>query len=242
MVFILGPPRTGTSITYYAMREIFQLPGAGESHVFPIMQKLIHEFYLYAVQHAGKPDILASALDTNAMKTHLFQYVRQIYQQAYGAGGWVDKTPGAAAITGVTLIQEAFPGARVLVMRRTGVEVVSSFQSKFGGTFAEACAGWALCMEGILKVRQMKAPFLEIDQFELANDPYRTSQRMTTFLGRPDKEVELARFFEDHRTDVLSHHDWRKRLTIKDTDWEPDEQQLFRTVCGPMMQAFGYPM
>ena len=32
-VFIVGPARSGTSITYMLMRRVFFLPGRGESHV-----------------------------------------------------------------------------------------------------------------------------------------------------------------------------------------------------------------
>ena len=241
-VFILGPARTGTSITYYAVREVFELPGTGESHVFPVIQKMIHDFYLHALQHAGNPDILASMLDTSTMKSFLLQYVQHLYRQAYKGDRWVDKTPGAGAVTGVQLIQEAFPGAKVIVMRRTGTEVVQSFRSKFSASFNEACEGWALCMEGILKIRQMGAPFLEIDQFDLANEPYRTAERLCAHLGLPEKLAELANFFESHRTDQLSSHDWRRRLTMDEAGWEPAQQQMFRTICGPMMRAFDYTL
>ncbi|HVH79872.1 MAG TPA: hypothetical protein VM782_10805, partial [Stellaceae bacterium] len=40
-VFIVGPPRSGTSILYLAMQQVFDLPGYGESHVVPAIQRAI---------------------------------------------------------------------------------------------------------------------------------------------------------------------------------------------------------
>jgi hypothetical protein len=60
-VFVIGSPRSGTSITYYAMREVFDLPGRGESHVIPVFQRVIHTFFRYAQDFAGS-GVLAGEL------------------------------------------------------------------------------------------------------------------------------------------------------------------------------------
>jgi hypothetical protein len=83
-VFVLGAARSGTSITYYALREIFSLPGAGESHVMPIFQRLIHQFYLYQrrlTEH--DPNVLAASLRTPDFRRHIVEYIREFYARTY---------------------------------------------------------------------------------------------------------------------------------------------------------------
>src|SRR5437764_11834495 len=64
-VFILGPARSGTSITYYAMREIFGLPGDGESHVIPMFSRILHIFYTHQQSFRdAEMEVLAQRLDT----------------------------------------------------------------------------------------------------------------------------------------------------------------------------------
>ena len=38
-VFIVGAPRSGTSILFYAMSKVLLLPGFGESHVMPLFRE-----------------------------------------------------------------------------------------------------------------------------------------------------------------------------------------------------------
>ena len=63
---------------------------------------------------------------------------------------------------------------------------------------------------------------------------------MTDYLGVSEKTEALAEFFRNKRTDQLSSHDWRRRLTIADTDWSDDERTLFANTCGELMQKFDY--
>src|SRR5438552_17202137 len=97
-VFILGCARSGTSITYYAMREIFGLPGAGESHVMPIFQRVLHSFYTYQQSFRdSERDVFARSLDTADFRRHMIDYIRAVYDSTYPGRRWVDKTPGDEA-------------------------------------------------------------------------------------------------------------------------------------------------
>jgi hypothetical protein len=46
-VFIIGAPRSGTSVVLEAMRRVCELPGHGESHVMPLVQRLIYSSQKY---------------------------------------------------------------------------------------------------------------------------------------------------------------------------------------------------
>lgn len=238
-VFILGPARSGTSIMYYAMREVFELAGRGEGHVFPIFQRLIHEFYQYSQQFSSTSGTLASSLDTKSMRKASSEYIRSFYQQIYQTEDWVDKTPGAEALGGVSLIQEVFPDARIIMMRRTGVEVVQSYISKFSASFEDACHAWTRCMIASEKARK-QVGILEIDQFDLTNSPDAAAARIVEFLGRDSRKAILSDYLGKRRTDTHSTHDWSQRLTMNDVEWSDFEKELFVKICGEQMRLLGY--
>jgi hypothetical protein len=241
-VFILGSPRSGTSITYHAMREVFALPGRGESHVIPVFQRILHLFYNYALEFSAMDGVLARNLDTASFKRFLAGYVREFYGQQYEGGCWVDKTPGAEAILGAELVAQVFPNAKFLLLRRNGIEIVQSAQKKFDMSFSDACRGWATCMEAAESLRARRLDLLELDQFELTNTPEESAARIAAFLACPDKEAELAAFFRDQRVDKTSDHDWTRRVTLDDVDWNKAQKVEFLDLCGEAMLRAGYPL
>jgi hypothetical protein len=241
-VFILGAPRTGTSITYYALHDVFGLPGRGESHVMPLFQRIMHAFFLHAREFAPPKGDLASQLKPRDFRDHLVEYIRRFYAENYPGGRFVDKTPGAEAITGVQLIRHAFPDSRIIITRRTGVEVVQSVQRKFSTDFEAACLLWSSCMTAANMVRPDLSDVLEIDQFDLTNSPQDISEQMSAYLGSPEKSESLARFFAEQRTDQLSEHDWRSRLSLTEAPWTENQKTAFIRICGEHMKEANYPM
>lgn len=242
-VFIIGPARSGTSITYMAMREIFGLPGTGESHVVPLFDQLLRTFEGHVAKFAGT-QMLASRLRFEPFQDTVLDMLRGFYAEAYPAGSFVDKTPGPPA--GVRLIRQLFPEARILLTRRTGIEVVSSHRAKFAAQFELACRLWARAAADTLALREQPedivSAVLEQDQFDLTNHAERSAEQIATHLGQPDKAGALARFFLERRVQQSSNHAWDKRLTLADTGWSDSEQAVFTRECGPMMRAMGYPL
>jgi Sulfotransferase family len=242
-VFIMGPARSGTSIMYYAMREVFGLPGTGESHVIPVFDQMSRMFMSHVAKYKGMK-VLASKLETEPFRRHLTDYMRTFYESAYPGGSWVDKTPGR--LGGVALIAKSFPDARVIITRRTGIEMVVSHQTKFASEFEVACHLWARSMNDILTLRKRPATLtrivLEQDQFDLTNNAAESAERIAVHLGQPAKAGELETFFRERRVQKSSEHSWERRLTLAETPWSDTEKDLFVRECGPMMEALSYPM
>lgn len=241
-VFVLGPARSGTSITYFALQRVFGLPGDGESHVVPAFQRVVFTFARYCEQFGKSDGVLARRLDPRQFRAYVIGYLRDFYDQIYADGNFVDKTPGAEAIAGVPLIQEVFPEARIIVTKRTGIEVVQSHVRKFGVGLVDACHAWSASMEALRRVRLSSKNILEIEQHELATTPIAISIQIAAYLQYPDKAGELAAFFGANLTDRFSDHDWSERLLISDTSWTDEERQTFTEICGGQMKEFGYPM
>lgn len=241
-VFILGPARSGTSAMFYAMHALIGLPGEGESHIMPGFQRVAFAFARYAEGFQGSDGVMANRLDPRAFRNLIVDHVRQVYQDIFPEGRFVDKTPGAEAIAGAPLIRECFPEARIIVMRRSGIEVVQSHVKKFRVGFEEACQAWAASMGAIRQIRRTSSDVLELEHFELVSTPEAAAARVAAYLGLSEKMAELTTFFENNKTDRASDHEWGTRLLLKDVAWSAEERETFLKICGSHMEALEYPM
>ena len=241
-VFILGAPRSGTSISFFCMRQVFGLPGRGESHVMPLYFRIYKEFEQYKEKLKNNPNVLVNALGHQEFLDDLSSGLRKFYNKHYPDGSWVDKTPGAENMFAVCLIKEAFPEAKLIATKRTGIEMVQSFQRKFNAPLEAACRSWAAAMRALLWAQENAKDLLVIDQFDMTNSPGEVAHRICTHLGRPEKQEQLSKFFEKTRIEQRSSHDWSKRLTLTEVDWTAEEKNTFVDVCGDMMKRFKFPI
>ncbi len=242
-IFVLGAARSGTSALFTALSTVFGLPGYGESHVIPAFQRMIHQLRQYVEIFDSNPeDIMIKHMGAAPVEALLFGYVRELYRDTYKGSGFVDKTPTGEAIYGAPLIESIFPEAYLVATRRNGIEVVQSFRLKFSTDFADACLAWSEAMSGILHARARCQNLIEIDQFDMANQPERTGRRIAAWLGFPEHGAALGQFFARERIEKSSTHDWSRRLTLADVDWTPAEKATFTRICGRMMEQFEYTM
>lgn len=245
-VFIVGSARSGTSILFLAIHTVFRLSGPGESHVFPIFARMIHEFYMYKENLVAKDvknkRVLAYRLDTRLFRAHMISFLRTFYAQQFPSGAWLDKTPGAEAVLATPLIRSAFPAAKIIATKRTGVEVVRSFGVKFSTSFEENCRAWAGCMGALHQTVERFPDILVVDQFDIANSPAEVGANIASYLGQPEKGTELGEFLRETEISRSSTHSWQNRMTLADVDWGEHGKSTFERLCGPTMRRFGYPL
>src|SRR5215472_345933 len=93
-VFIAGAPRSGTSILVFALKEVFGLPGFGESHVMPAFQRMVHHLRAYNNGFVNiTAPIMLKKLNRQGLETYLFDYIHNFYAELFPKGRWIDKTP-----------------------------------------------------------------------------------------------------------------------------------------------------
>lgn len=244
-VFIVGVPRSGTSILLYAIKQVFNLPGNGESHVMPAFNQMIHGLYTYLDQFSSVDrsiynSLLLKDLSIAEAREHMLVFVRNFYNSHFPDGRWVDKTPSLSGIYSVPLVEAAFPDAKTIATTRNGIEVVTSHMKKFGSDFETACNIWSNGMRGILKVRSLCQNLIVIDQFDFSNRTDAVSSEIAGHIGESEKANALATFLANERVQNSSRHDWRRRLRLEDTTWSESQREQFVARCGEMMAEFGY--
>jgi hypothetical protein len=240
-VFIVGAPRSGTSILVFALKEVFGLPGFGESHVMPAFQRMVHHLRAYTNSFANIPDpVMLKKLNRPELEKYLFEYIRGFYDKAFPEGSWIDKTPTGEAVFGLPLIEVVFPSARLIATKRNGIEVVQSHLKKFGTNFEEGCHSWLNAMKGLGHARDGCKNLIEVDQYDFLNNTQEVSRKIATHLGAAERADQLAHYFANNEVERSSTHDSTKRVRLADTGWSPADQEKFRTLCGDMMSKFGY--
>jgi len=243
-VFIVGAPRSGTSIMLRAMKDVLGLPGYGESHAMPAFQRIIQNIRADLSYFDDKDqNLMVKELAVDDLVQHIGEFIRKFYYGIFPDGSWVDKSARGNAVAGLPLIETVFPDARLIMIRRNGIEVAVSHMKKFPGQdLAHACQSWSKAMRELHRASRSCKNLLMIDQYDLQNATEKVSQDIADHLGLPDKGKPLSEFFLSQRVQGSSTHDPKKRLLLDDTDWPEKDKDLFRKVCGPMMQRYGYDM
>jgi len=140
---------------------------------------------------------------------------------------------------------QAFPNARFIWCVRRGIENILSRQRKFPEVpFRACCQSWTDSVEQWIAVRdQLQGRYVEAHQHEIAIQPEKVAREIAEVLdfskrqrrGIEDvfthKRSEQSRFAAEHR--------W---IGLDETPWSSEEQEVFRQICGPAMEAMSYPL
>jgi hypothetical protein len=240
-VFVLGSERSGTSITAACLRRVYGLAGRGESHVVTAFVEMLETLSRHKARKSRRPNLLVNQLDPALVEAKLAEAISAFYAGAFPRGRFVDKTPGVAVAEQARLILKAFPDARVVVTRRTGVEVVDSYARKFEVSIEAASRAWAAAAESIAEVEADVAGALVVEHFDLTNDADAVGAALSAHMGEGDRAAEIAQFFRTQELQATSTASRLSRRTLAEVDWAAADKAAFTAVCGPMMARFGYP-
>jgi tetratricopeptide (TPR) repeat protein len=194
-VFVLGMPRSGTTLVEQILASHPAISGAGElGHIQNIAGGI-----------SGFPEA-AGWLTAAALGALGQSYLAQLGGLARGRRFLVDKMPVNFVYAG--LIRLILPGARLIHCRRDPVDTCLSCYTKlfsaeqpfsydlgelgrFYGDYRRLMAHWRDCLPS--------THFLEVDYEAVVADAEGETRRMLTFLGL-DWDERCGRFYETSRT------------------------------------------
>jgi hypothetical protein len=260
-VFILGSPRSGTSVLAWALARHSRLWTSGESHVLSYLygggrveqafQKAMEiPNNWFADQGVGRSELLASlGVGMNALFTSRSQGKR-----------WVDQTPGYTLMADV--LAEMFPGAQFLHILRDGRRVVHSMVNFLRGQseavraelkrkgvtipwldFREACKTWRLYVERALAFcARHPSRCLTVVNERLVEDPEQGFQEVFDFLHVPREEAPAA-FFRSNRINSSfqgAGGPTPYRLSEPWAKWGLEQVATFREEAEPLLASCGF--
>jgi hypothetical protein len=264
-VFIIGSPRSGTTILAWSLGQHSALWTSGESYilfdffgggradaVYARAKDLSDGSWLQA-QNVSRQEFLASlGIGINAL-----------FSSRSGGRRWIDHTPHYALMANV--LADMFPGARFLHILRDGRRVVNSmvhFLNPAGGVqgtdenrkgratpwatdFRVACRTWRSYLEAVENFAgQHEGRCLTCRNEELVTNPEDGFRKILAFLEVPYEE-EPAAFFQSNRINSSFRPNSRDRSWVQSlsdpwSEWTSEQKAIFMEEAGETLVRSGY--
>lgn len=230
-VFIVGMPRSGTTLVEQILSSHSRLLGAGE----------LSALRLVVEGNGAFPDMMRTmTADDIARLGHA--YLSRVTPLAKGRPHLIDKMPGNFVYAG--LIPLILPGARIIHCRRDPVDTcLSCYTKQFGGeqrfTYDQTELGhFYRAYEKLMAHWRQVLPaerFIEVDYESVVEDLEAEARRLVDFLGLPWEDACL-RFHETRRV-VRTASTSQVRQPIYKTS--KGRWQAYADHLGPLLSALG---
>ena len=228
-IFIIGMPRSGTTLLDRVMSNHSQVTSAGELDDFGRQLRLASNHRITLDEH------VVHALPGLDYKEIGRGYLAQTQWRANGAGFYIDKLPRNWMVAG--LIRRALPQARILHLVREPMDVCfSNYRALLGEAFAYSYDLDALAAH-YLQYRQvmaywhstMQGQILDVSYSELVRNPEYVIRRIFAFCGLEWEPgcVDLSR--NKSVVATLSMAQVRESIHTRSfQEWRPYERKLMR--------------
>ena len=167
-IFIVGSPRSGTSILVDAMLSC-GYSGFREGMFLSLMHHVNHVTDRHFSYYAGN-DNLISAIEKAELKAELFQIFKSKVDAHNKLAPWFDKTGNQDMILALPIVAQLWPDSVFIFAKRRAIENVISRLKKFPNyNFEYHCADWTKNMAAWRQIRDCLDPsrFIEIDQLDM---------------------------------------------------------------------------
>jgi hypothetical protein len=245
-VFIVGSPRSGTSILVAGLLAS-GYDGFHEGNFLSLLQTVARQVDRhFEVFGTNEPRVLMAQIDKEALKRSFHEAAKRMVEALHPTGNWVDKTGNPDMIQAIPILRALWPGSRFVFAKRRAIENVLSRLRKFPAhNFDFHCADWARNMAAWREARVLDPdlPGIEIDQWEISHEPTPTAHRLARFLGlTPEAAARMAEVFIRDRPQETRPGTADRVLSLAETGWNPNRLRLFQARCGAEMAAYGYTM
>jgi protein-tyrosine sulfotransferase len=247
IVFVLGPPRSGTTLIHRTLLNHAALQGfPAETSIFS--PKSLLDFDRFS-GFLGRPTFDRALSETDDVVSFFAAMHRLTFPFHVGPGLWfVEKTP--QHVKRLSFLLDHFDNARVLHVIRDGRDAFCSGRST--GNIPQAArlsnyaSYWMTCVRARTAVNSDRV--LDVRYEGFTADPELELQRMMGFIGlEADPEVQLssAQRAQDqraasHKFSRLSQDISTKTVGRWRTEMTPEEQALFTRIAGDGLSRFGY--
>ncbi len=234
-VFVLGMPRSGTSLVEQVLASHPAVFGAGE---LPDIWRMVQNLPVRSTTDPGFPHNI-SALNPGLLDERAKYYLSLLDELSADAQRVVDKMPGNFRYIG--LIELLFPEARVIHCVRDPVDTcLSCYFQDFSGTQPYSCDLEHLGLYHRNYQRLMahwketlSIPILDVSYEEMVNDQEAVSRRMIEFCGL-DWDDSCLQFHRAERFVATASYDQVRRPIYSSSvrRWEKYKKHL-----GPLIDA-----
>jgi Sulfotransferase family len=257
-VFVIGSPRSGTTMLARSLAEHSELWASGESDVlfFLFANGFVERSFDRAIEIPGRRWLRLEDVSREEFLAHLGMGINALITSRSEGRRWIDHTPQYALI--VETLAEVFPGASFIHILRDGRDVVHSMLNFADAVpdpavrrFLKQDVPWATDMrrasdewrdhvEAAMAFCDGHSDRATVVRYEdLVAAPQTTFRTIHRFLGIADEEGP-ARFLASRR--INSSFGEGPRLSASELwgAWDEEQRRVFAEVAGATMLRCGY--
>ncbi len=246
-VFIVGSPRSGTSILvdlmlaagYHGFRE-----GMFLSLMTGFQTVIDRHFATFAAP--GNRQVMVSVLDPEALKDRLYAVIRAVVEEENPQPPWFDKTGNPEMIEAIPILRRLWPESVVIFARRRAIENIASRVKKFPEhSFEYHCRDWARNMATWRRIRPQlpESARREVDQQDMIQRPEAVVEELIGFLDLdPDRRAAMVQTLQQNRPQQTEQGSAARIHSLISTGWAPQQAELFLKVCEEELDAYGYSL
>ena len=262
-IFIIGSPRSGTSILAWSLAQHSQLWASGELH-------LIHGLFGTEAfdQRVRREQALPEGfmeeerVDRAELLRYLGMGVNALITNRSGGKRWIEQTPLYAVM--VDRLLEMFPGAYFLHILRDGRAVVNSMMNfsnalpdgqreilmregwypEWATDFATACSTWSSSVESAMDFSRLHPDrCLTISYRQLVGGPEEGFRAIARFLGVPQEDGPAEHFRTNRlHSSVIPPSEAGAPPPLASEPWlawTPEQRRLFTEIAAPTLIRYG---
>jgi hypothetical protein len=243
-LFIVGSPRSGTSILVQAMFSA-GYHGFEEGNLLgmvnPLFVAIDEHFRVFGGEN---PATLIGSLRSETFYREILSIFKKTIDNTHRTAPWLDKTGNPATIMILPYLVELWPTCRIIFAKRRGIENIISRVRKFPDYhFRYHCRDWAQNMHSWREVRERlgASRYLEVDQNDMMVRPKVVAASIAALLALgPSQRRRIEETLHTQRPQETAPGTASRVLALEDTSWDADQIANFLDKCGPEMEAFGY--
>ncbi len=240
-IFVLGPPRSGTSMMQWALRQHPRLWGGQESDFLIPLVRHLRESFEFGNQRGKLHWLSGQGVSWEEFLYHVGLGINSLYMSRSEGLRWVEQTPEYTLHLDDMI--RLFPGAQFVFMVRDGREVVTSLRNFVNPVeHRRACRIWHDFIQAGLdfKASQHGDQLLMVSYGDAVQKTEDELSRVYGFLGEAECEgsVEFIKAKEPINSSFSQNGESRERMGWK--HWSDEERAYFDDMCGPLMGELGF--
>jgi Sulfotransferase family len=241
-IFVLGPPRSGTSMMQWALRQSPMLWGGQESDfLIPLMSSL-RDVYRFGSKREKLHWLSGQEVSFDEFARHIGVGINALYTDRSGGKRWVEQTPQYTLH--LDDMHRLFPSAQFLFMVRDGREVVHSLRNFVNPVAHEdASRIWVDFIRAGVEFSNGSngRQLMFVSYHDAVHDTVAELTRVYDFIGEPFTRASVE--FITSKAPINSSFDAGDNAAGKTAgwgSWDLSERQTFDDIAGRTLEALGF--
>jgi len=241
-VFVVGAPRSGTSMMQWALRQHPELWGGQESdYLIPLVEDL-RKRYEEGSRRGRLHWLSGQGVSWEEFLQHVGYGINSLYMSRSGGTRWVEQTPQYTHA--MADMAAMFPGAQFVCMLRDGRSVVASLRRFVNPVpHEEACRIWKVSVEAGREFQASpQGERMHVVRYEeVVADTDAVLRRLFGFLGLPHepRSTEFIQRKQPINSSFRGETSMEKALP-RWASWTEEERTAFAGAAGHLLVDLGF--